>query len=366
MDLQTVLIVDDFKLNRDLLTEMLSEDYRIVQAENGARALEILEKCRNEFSCVLLDLNMNLVNGYQVLTKMKEKNWLKSLPVIIISSEESLDCIKKAYSLGAIDFIPRPFDMEIVKRRVETTIAVYSNQKKLAKMVVDQLYENERTSNMLLSVLGHIVEFRNKESGTHIENVEIITEILLENLVQKTNKYNLSKNDIKVITRASALHDAGKISVPEEILNKPGRLTPEEFEVMKKHTLNGAEMLNSCNQFREEPIVKTAYNICRWHHERYDGKGYPDGLVGDKIPIEAQVVALADVYDALTSVRCYKKAYSHEEAIAMILRGECGKFNPELIKIIAEISTKLQSMIKQSKDKKKSIAEKETAVKKEV
>lgn len=361
MDFQTVLIVDDFKLNRDLLTEMLSEDYRVVQAENGARALEILETRRSEFSCVLLDLNMNVVNGYEVLTQMKDHGWLTSLPVIIISAEENIDCIKKAYSLGAIDFISRPFDMEIVKRRVGTTIAVYSNQKKLAKMVVDQLYENERTSSMLLSVLGHIVEFRNKESGTHIENVEIITEILLDNLIEKVDKYKNLKNKVKTITRASALHDAGKISVSEEILNKPGRLTPEEFEIMKKHTLNGAEMLNSCKQFREEPIVKTAYNICRWHHERYDGNGYPDGLVGDKIPIEAQVVALADVYDALTSVRCYKKAYKHEEAIAMILRGECGVFNPDLINILADIAPKLQSMIKKSRDKKLEMGSKKSA-----
>ncbi len=344
--MQKVLIVDDYELNRDLLTEMLADEYLVMQAENGARAIEILGSRRNEFSCVLLDLNMAVVNGYEVLSYMKEKNWLTTLPVIIISSEEKLDCIKKAYSLGAIDYINRPFDIEIVKRRVSTTIALYSKQRTLAKMVVDQLNENDRSNNMLLSILGHIVEFRNKESGAHIENVGLLTKIFLEKLVEKTDKYKLTKQDIKTISRASVLHDAGKISVPEEILNKPGKLTVEEFNLIKKHTLDGAEMLNACKQFRNEPIVKTAYNICRWHHERYDGKGYPDGLVGDNIPIEAQVVALADVYDALTSERCYKKAYSHEDAVVMIFRGDCGKFNPILMNVLTDVAPVLQKLLK--------------------
>lgn len=347
-----VLIVDDSEINRDLLTEMLEPEYLVQQAENGAVALDLMKKSRSEYSCVLLDLNMTCVNGYEVLSHMKANGWLNSLPVIIISAEENVELIKKAYSLGAIDYINRPFDMEIVKRRVGNTIAVYSKQKKLAQMVVHQVNENERTSNMLLTILGYIIEFRNKESGDHIENVSILTGIFLEKLMQKTDKYNIDKSMIKIIVKAAALHDAGKISVPENILNKPGPLTPEEFDVMKLHTLNGAEMLNSCKQYQEEPIVKTAYKICRWHHERYDGKGYPDGLVGDDIPIEAQIVALADVYDALTSVRCYKNAYTHEEAIGMILNGECGKFNPKLILILRENSVKLPNLIMNAKSQK--------------
>lgn len=346
-----VLIVDDLEFNRDLLSEMLEAEYEVVQASSGEEAISILNKEKKDFACVLLDLNMDGVNGFDVLSYMGEKNWLITLPVIIISAEEKPDLIKRAYNLGAIDFINRPFDTEIVKRRVQNIIAMYAKQKKLAKLFINQVMENERISNMLLSVLGHIVEFRNRESGEHIENVGEITEFFLNKLVSKTDKYNLSKKDIKTITRASSLHDAGKISVPENILNKPGKLTSEEFEIMKLHTVNGAEMLNTCIQFRDEPIVKTAYNICRWHHERYDGKGYPDGLVGDKIPIEAQVVALADVYDALTSVRCYKKAFTHEKAIEMILNGECGAFNPLLLDILRESEPKLKKMVSAKKSK---------------
>lgn len=356
--LDKVLIVDDSSMNRELLAEMLEGDYGIEQAENGARALDILKSRRGEFSCVLLDLNMALVNGFEVLEYMKVHNWLTALPVIIISGEENLEMIKKAYRLGAIDYINRPFDLEIVKRRVGNTIAVYSNQKKLAKMVVDQVYETERTSNMLLSVLGHIVEFRNRESGAHIENVSLLTEIFLEKLVEKTDRYKITKKEIKIISSASTLHDAGKISIPENILNKPGRLTPEEFDVIKRHTLDGAEMLNACESFRNEPIIKTAYNICRWHHERYDGKGYPDGLAGDSIPIEAQVVSLADVYDALTSVRCYKKAFSHADAVRMILNGECGIFNPILIEVLKEVEATLQEKLMAARLKKSEMGQK--------
>lgn len=343
---ERVLIVDDSEINRDLLADMLEEDYAVSQVESGEDVLSILEAEHDEYSCVLLDLNMGSISGYDVLTHMKEKGWLSYLPVIIISAEENIDCIKRAYSLGAIDFISRPFDVEIVQRRVRTTIAVYSNQRRLSQMVVDQLYENERSSTMLLSILGHIVEFRNKESGAHIENVGILTEILLERLVKKTDKYNLSDSDIKTITRASVLHDAGKISVPHDILNKPGRLTQEEFTIMKKHTLDGAEMIDACTQFKDEAIVKTAYEICRWHHERYDGKGYPDGLKGEEIPIAAQVVAIADVYDALTSDRCYKKAFSHDDAIRMILNGECGCFNPLLIEVLNDTAANLADLMK--------------------
>lgn len=344
---ECVLIVDDSEINRNLLADMLDEDYSVNQAASGEEVLAILKERHDDFSCVLLDLNMGSVSGYDVLTHMRERGWLSYLPVIIISAEENINCIKRAYSLGAIDFISRPFDMEIVQRRVRTTIAVYSNQRRLSQMVVNQLYENERSNTMLLSILGHIVEFRNKESGAHIESVGVLTQIFLEHLVKKTNRYNLSNSDIKTIARASVLHDAGKISVPNAILNKPGKLTSEEYDIMKKHTLAGSEMINACTQFKDEPIVKTSYAICRWHHERYDGKGYPDGLKGEDIPIAVQVVALADVYDALTNERCYKKAFTHEEAVKMILNGECGCFNPLLIEILRDMAPVLPELVKE-------------------
>lgn len=346
-----ILIVDDYAMNRQLLTEILESKYSIIQAEDGAQALELLEKERNNLLCVLLDLNMDNINGYEVLEIMQKKKWLEKLPVVVISSENNPSLIKKAYSLGAIDFIERPFDMEIVSKRVSNVITLYSKQNRLAQMVITQHKENERISNLMVSLLGHIVEFRNKESGEHIQNVSVITNILLNKLVNKTKKYNLNSNDIKLITQAAALHDVGKIAISESILNKPGKLTSEEFDIMKKHTVLGGEMIKSCKTLYYEPIIQTAYKIVCYHHERYDGKGYPEGLVGDKIPIEAQVVALADVYDALTSVRCYKKAFTHEKAINMILTGECGTFNPLLITVLSENAENFPQMIMQTKQK---------------
>lgn len=346
-----ILIVDDYAMNRQLLTEILESKYSIIQAEDGAQALELLEKERNNLLCVLLDLNMDNINGYEVLEIMQKKKWLEKLPVVVISSENNPSLIKKAYSLGAIDFIERPFDMEIVSKRVSNVITLYSKQNRLAQMVITQHRENERISNLMVSLLGHIVEFRNKESGEHIQNVSVITNILLNKLVNKTKKYNLNSNDIKLITQAAALHDVGKIAISESILNKPGKLTSEEFDIMKKHTVLGGEMIKSCKTLYYEPIIQTAYKIVCYHHERYDGKGYPEGLVGDKIPIEAQVVALADVYDALTSVRCYKKAFTHEKAINMILTGECGTFNPLLITVLSENAENFPQMIMQTKQK---------------
>lgn len=340
-----ILIVDDSEFNREMLSDILENDYLIMQAENGMRALEILKQRRQEFSCVLLDITMPIKDGFEVLSEMNKNRWINSLPVIIISAEDSSDFLKKSYNLGATDYIQRPFDADVVRHRVRNTIILYANQKKLANMVVQQFYENERNSSMMVAILGHIVEFRNKESGTHIQNVSTLTQILLETLIQKTNRYSISKKDITIISRASSMHDIGKISIPSEILNKPGLLTKSEREEIKKHTTIGASMIEAIPFYKEEPIVKAAYQICRWHHERFDGQGYPDGIQGDSIPIAAQVVALADVYDALTSKRCYKDAYSHEKAIDMINHNECGVFNPLLIECLNSIAPSLSEML---------------------
>lgn len=340
-----ILVVDDSSMNRDLLTEILSDSYGILQAENGARALEIISQRKNEIDCVLLDLTMAVVNGFEVLEKLNQQKILNSIPVIVISAEEKLEFIRKAYSLGATDYILRPFDQLVVKRKVYNTINLYMNQKKLAKMVCNQVMENERLSDMLISILGHTVEFRNKESNLHILNVSSITKILLQILNESPYEYKFSNKHITLISRASALHDLGKVSIPDAVLNKPGKFTPEEFDEMRKHTTIGFQMLESTVLYKNEPLVKYAKNICRWHHERYDGNGYPDRLVGDEIPIEAQVVSLADVYDALVSERCYKKAYTHEQAVHMINDNECGVFNPKLIHCFNSISNKLPKLI---------------------
>lgn len=340
-----VLIVDDSKLNRNLLSDILSDEYDIVEAENGATALKIIAAKRSSLACVLLDITMQMVNGFEVLECMNNNNWLISLPVIIISAENSVEYIRKGYELGAIDYINRPFYADIVKRRVQNTINLYSKQKKLSSMVIKQYIENEHINNLMISILGHIVEFRNKESNDHVNRVSLITRLMLEQMNKHKTKYHFTLEEIKNISRAAALHDIGKICIPDEILNKPDKLTPEEFTVMKSHSEIGAEMIKNINTYKDEPLIKVSYNICRWHHERYDGKGYPDGLKGDEIPIEAQIVSLADVYDALTSERCYKPIYNHEKALNMIMNNECGVFNPELLNCFRSICKDLPGLL---------------------
>ena len=332
----TILIVDDSEINRSILADILGEEYEIIEAENGLQGVAALQKLAPEISLVLLDIVMPEMDGFGVLEEMNQNHWIGDIPVIIISAESSSNYIGRAYELGVTDFIPRPFDTLVVHHRVVNTILLYGKQKKLVSMVVDQIYQKERQSNLMIDVLSHIVEFRNGESGQHVLRVRALTELLLQRLVQKTDRYHLSADDISRITIASALHDIGKISIDDKVLNKAGKLTPEEFAVMKTHSLVGAEMLENLSIHQGEPLLKEAYDICRWHHERYDGRGYPDGLKGDGIPISAQVVALADVYDALTSPRVYKPAFSHEKAIQMILDGQCGAFNPLLLECLEE------------------------------
>ncbi len=334
---QKILIVDDSELNRSILADILQDEYEIFEACDGAEAISVIQKHIMELSAVLLDLVMPRMNGYEVLATMNQRHWIDDLPVIIISAESGTGQIEHAYNLGATDFIMRPFDAALVHRRVVNTILLYTKQKKLMGLVVEQVDEKERRSSMMVDILSHIVEFRNGESGQHIIHIRAFTEVMLHQLQRMTDKYSLSQADISLICLASSLHDIGKIAIDEKILNKPGRLTKEEFEVMKTHSQIGAQMLENLSAYHNEPLVKTAWEICRWHHERYDGRGYPDGLKGDEIPISAQVVALADVYDALVSDRCYKKAFPHDVAIRMILNGECGVFNPILKECLLKV-----------------------------
>ena len=336
-----IMIVDDAEMNREILMAILGDEYEYVQAENGRQAIHILQQDMN-IDLMLLDINMPEMNGFQVLDRMNTFHWINDIPVIMISSEEKKDVIERAYILGAEDYIRRPFDAFIVRRRVQNILNLYANQKRLMQLVADQIYEKEENNNLLIGILSHVVEFRNSESGEHILHIRTATELLLRRLVQKTDEYHLSESDIVMITTASALHDIGKISIPESILNKPGKLTREEFSIIKTHTTIGADIINQMTTKMEKPLLRIAGEICRWHHERWNGHGYPDGLIGEQIPIAAQVVALADVYDALTSKRCYKDAYDHETALDMILAGECGAFNPLLLKCLQEIAPRLR------------------------
>ena len=342
---QQILIVDDSEINREILKEILKEDYRILEAANGEECLEQLERYGTGISLVLLDIVMPEMDGFEVLAAMNQNHWIEDIPVIMISSEDSDSYIRRAYEMGVSDYISRPFDAKIVYQRVLNMIKLYAKQRRLIRLVTRQIYEKERNNRMLIGILSQIVEFRNGESGLHVIHINLITQLLLEQLVKKTGKYQLSWEDRLLIATASALHDIGKIGIDEKILNKPGKLTKEEFEIMKAHTLIGAQMLDNLDMYRNEKLLKLAYEICRWHHERYDGKGYPDGLVGEEIPISAQVVSLADVYDALVSERVYKKAFSHEKALEMIRNGECGTFNPLLLQCMTEAQDKLKTMM---------------------
>lgn len=346
---QQILIVDDSEINR----EILKEDYRILEAANGEECLEQLERYGTGISLVLLDIVMPEMDGFEVLAAMNQNHWIEDIPVIMISSEDSDSYIRRAYEMGVSDYISCPFDAKIVYQRVLNMIKLYAKQRRLIRLVTRQIYEKERNNRMMIGILSQIVEFRNGESGLHVIHINLITQLLLEQLVKKTGKYQLSWEDRLLIATASALHDIGKIGIDEKILNKPGKLTKEEFEIMKTHTLIGAQMLDNLDMYRNEKLLKLAYEICHWHHERYDGKGYPDGLVGEEIPISAQVVSLADVYDALVSERVYKKAFSHEKALEMIQNGECGTFNPLLLRCMTEAQDKLKTMMEVAEKNKK-------------
>ncbi len=342
---QTILIVDDSAMNRALLADMIGEEYNIIEAENGLEGVGCIQSMGTAISLVLLDIVMPEMDGFEVLAVMNKNDWIKEIPVIMVSSEKASSYIERAYDLGVTDFISRPFDANIVRRRVKNTLMLYAKHRALVGMVADQIHEREKGNSLMVAVLGHIVEFRNGESGMHVLHVSTMTDILLHHIAKRTEQYNLTTEQISLISMASALHDIGKISIPDEVLNKPGRLTDEEFACMKTHTVIGAQMLDDLPLYQNEPLVKVAYEICRWHHERYDGRGYPDGLKGDEIPISAQAVALADVYDALTSKRVYKDAYSHEKALEMILNGECGAFNPFLLECFQECSEEIRGQL---------------------
>ena len=342
-----ILLVDDSAMNRMILKEILGGDYRILEAENGQECLEKLQTEAENIALVLLDINMPVMDGFEVLKAMNANHTIEDIPVIMISSDDSDAAIRRSYELGANDYVNRPFDARIVYRRVTNTIKLYAKQRRLVQMVSDQIRARENNTDMLVGVLSHIVEFRNGESGAHVRHIRIITELLLHRLLEISSQYPITAEQQDNIPLASALHDIGKIGIDEKILNKPGKLTPEEFEVVKTHSMLGAEMLHQLDNFNEQPLLQTAYEITRWHHERWDGRGYPDGLKGDAIPISAQLVALADVYDALTSERCYKKAFSHEKAVQMILNGECGAFNPLLLQCLTDVQTDLKVELQQ-------------------
>lgn len=336
-----ILVVDDSEMNRSLLADILDREYRVMEAANGVEAVSLLGRHSAEVALVLLDIVMPEMDGFEVLSVMEKSGWLERIPVITISAETNSTYIDRAYELGATDHIGRPFDERTVLRRVKNTVLLYAKQKNLEGIVTQQILDKQHSSHLMVEILSNIVEFRNGESREHVRHIRLLTQLLLKSLMRRAGRYGLTLSKVSLIANASALHDVGKISIPEEILNKPGKLTPQEFEVMKTHCAMGVQILDHAAGAHREELLRTAREICMWHHERYDGGGYPDGLKGDEIPISAQVVALADVYDALTSRRVYKRAYSHHTAVEMILRGECGAFNPELLECLRQVEDQL-------------------------
>lgn len=337
-----ILIVDDAEINREILAEILGSDFRILTAGNGEECIEMLQQYGRNIALILLDIVMPVMDGFEVLSYMNKNNLIENIPVIMISSASDKEYMRRAYGMGISDYISRPFDTQIVFRRVCNVINLYSRQRRLVSIIAKQTYESEKNNRMMLEIFSNIVELRNGEDSAHVLHVNVLTGMLLERLLQKTDKYNLSWKERSLIVTASALHDIGKMGISKSLLNKKGKLTPEEFETVKQHTVIGAKMLEDMAMYKDEALVKTAIEICRHHHERYDGNGYPDGLKGDDIPISAQVVALADVYDALVSERPYKETYTHDEAMRMILNGECGCFNPLLLECFTDISENIK------------------------
>ena len=353
-----VLIVDDALINRDILKEILKDTYDILEAEDGKTALEILDAENNEISAILLDLVMPVMDGFQVLEELNARKVIKKIPVLVISGENSTQNEQRCFELGIADFIGKPFNAHLVRKRVQNAAEHYAYRNELEAKVEEQTnvlrkayrtLKNQaeqlmRRNQDIIEILGTVVEYRNMESGEHVKRVGEYTRILAETFMVEYPEYGLTQDKINVIVSASALHDIGKITIPDSILLKPGRLTKEEFEYMKSHTTRGCELLESMKNVLDTQYKKVSYEICRHHHERFDGKGYPDGLAGDAIPLPAQLVSVADVYDALVNERCYKDAFSPEEAFHMIVNGECGVFSPRLMEVFRKVRPEFEKL----------------------
>lgn len=338
---QSVLIVDDSELNRKMLGQMLGSRFDIAEAASGEACLQLLEQNATGISIVLLDIHMPGIDGFTVLEEMNQKNLLEQIPVIMISSEDTVDAVRRAFDLGASDYISRPFDAKVVYQRIINTIQLYAKQRRLSAMAADLAFEKERASRMMIGILSQVVEKRNGESRDHVQRVALLTSMLLAGLAQKTDRYPLTREMRRTIATAAALHDIGKMEICEDLLHKKGPLTEAERRTLQSHTLLGAQMLEEQPECRDDAFARTAYNICRWHHERYDGGGYPDGLQGEQIPIEAQVVGLADVYERLVSRPVDGHARTHSEVVQMICTGVCGAFNPLLLDCLQDMEVEI-------------------------
>jgi putative two-component system response regulator len=366
MNRKTVLITDDVKINRSILHEILKEDYDVLEASDGVENMQVLKEHGDHISAVLLDVIMPNMDGFTVLERMREEHYLEKIPVLLVSADNSVEFERKGYQKGAFDFIHKPFDGTVVKARLKRAVDLYESKNDLEEIVteqtdtlekqVKQLRKQERiqrqTNSNIVDVMSSIVEFRNLESGQHVKRMKYYSRIIANQVMKDAPQYHLTPKDVDMISEASSLHDMGKIAIPDSVLLKPGKLTKEEFEVMKTHAEKGAEIVSELEWVQDPAIHKVSYEICKYHHEKYDGNGYPEGLKGDAIPISAQIVSLADVFDALTSDRVYKKAYTCDEAYQMILNGECGAFSPIMRNVLTETLDDLKTIKAEHEDKK--------------
>ena len=358
-----VLIVDDIELNREMLSAILEDEYPVLEADGGRKAIEMIQEHKDDIAVVLLDLIMPEVDGFAVLEVMKKQSWLKTIPVLVITAESRAEVESRCFEMGVADFIKKPFDNAIVRNRVKNIVDLfgYRNQleekvekqtktlRKQYKLLMLQAEKLKQSNTNIIDILGTVVESRNLESGEHIKRVKNFTRILAEQMMNDYPEYGLTQEKIDIIVSASALHDIGKIAIPDNILLKPARLSKDEYEYMKSHTTRGCEVLDNIEDVWDETYSKVSYEICRYHHERYDGKGYPDRLVGEEIPVSAQMVGVADVYDALVSERVYKSAYSDDEAFQMIVSGECGVFSPKLLECFRKVRKKFEALSQEQK-----------------
>lgn len=337
MDRQQVLIVDDEEVNRVILKQIFEDEFDTLEAADGQNAIYQIENNQN-ITLILLDVIMPVMDGFKVLEYMKEHELIEKIPVILITGESVKDSEDKAYSFGVADVMHKPFYPHIVRRRSKNIIELYQNKhnmevrlKEQEEAIMAKEKEIRQNNEFMIDALSSVVEFRSAETGEHVRRIKYFTRIMLKYLAKYFPKYGLTSNQIDEIARASALHDIGKIGIPDAILLKPGRLTADEFEIMKTHTTIGCDILENFRENQSREFYRYCYDICRYHHERWDGNGYPDHLVGDEIPISAQIVAVADVYDALVSPRVYKSVYANNIAFDMIMNGECGQFSPDVL-----------------------------------
>ncbi len=359
-----VLIVDDSKFNRQVLVDQLKNDYGIIEAADGKEALQIMEKSIGEIAALLLDVVMPEMDGIDVLREMSERGYIGHFPVIMVTAEQSINLVGECFDYGISDFIRKPIDTEFVKDRVKHFVELYiqknnfqsqvekqtatlRSQYKILQEVSEQLKDS---NDRIIGILGTIVECRNLEGGSHLLCIKKYTELVANKLREIYPELGLTKEKIKIIVAASALHDVGKIMIPDSILLKPGELSREEFDVIKSHSLHGFEIIDKISQDWQPDYVEVCKEITRSHHEKYDGKGYPDGLVGDDIPLSAQIVAIVDCYDALTNETIYKKAFSFDTAFHMIVQGECGVFNPKLLGAFRMVKEEIEAFGKANRD----------------